>query len=283
MISEFIYKYYIDPIRYGQPYTIVDTLTYALILIFFVWLVYRLLIRCNISVDREFVYALIPWVVFGGLLRVVEDTGVITSDWHMLLITPIIFFVIFVIGIVALFLCWYAHRLSIISDYKKGFMACGGVLSLLSLLFLLYFGVVSPSATVDLSVAGIILLVATVTTVIIYLLLRYGLHWKYVSDRLYQLLIFGHMIDASATSFGIDLHSLKYVEQHVVGSALIDITGTAFVMFPLKLLVIIPGIYILELYRRENADAIWYLIILAMIMVGMAPGIRDMMRMVLYV
>ncbi len=32
MISDFIYKYYIDPIRMGQPYNIVDTLTYALML-----------------------------------------------------------------------------------------------------------------------------------------------------------------------------------------------------------------------------------------------------------
>lgn len=91
------------------------------------------------------------------------------------------------------------------------------------------------------------------------------------------------MLDASATSYGIDLHQVRYSEQHVVGSALIDITGTAFVMFPLKLVVLIPGIYILELYRREGVSGIWYLILLAMIMVGLAPGIRDMLRMVLYV
>ena len=41
MIREFLYKYYIDPIRYGQAYTLIDTLTYALILIVAVYLVYR--------------------------------------------------------------------------------------------------------------------------------------------------------------------------------------------------------------------------------------------------
>ena len=55
-------------------------------------------------------------------------------------------------------------------------------------------------------------------------------------------------------------------------------------MFPLKLLVLIPGIYVLELYRREgSATSFWHLIVLAMIVVGLAPGIRDMMRMMLYV
>ncbi|MDO9323786.1 MAG: DUF63 family protein, partial [Methanoregula sp.] len=27
MISDFIYKYYIDPVRYEQPYTAVETIT----------------------------------------------------------------------------------------------------------------------------------------------------------------------------------------------------------------------------------------------------------------
>ena len=64
MIREFIYKYYIDPIRYGQPYTLVDTLTYAVILIICIGLIYRWLNRSRISVDREFVYALTPWIIF---------------------------------------------------------------------------------------------------------------------------------------------------------------------------------------------------------------------------
>ena len=79
MIREFLYKYYIDPIRYGQPYTLVDTLTYALILIAAVYIVYRGLRRYKIAVDDELVLATIPFVVLGGLLRVVEDTGMITT------------------------------------------------------------------------------------------------------------------------------------------------------------------------------------------------------------
>ena len=51
MISDFIYKYYIDPIRYGEAYTIVDTLTYALILIISVYLVYRWLSKKQIAID----------------------------------------------------------------------------------------------------------------------------------------------------------------------------------------------------------------------------------------
>jgi len=54
-------------------------------------------------------------------------------------------------------------------------------------------------------------------------------------------------------------------------------------MFPLKLVVLFPAIYIMEQYRKEANPAFWHLVLLAMITVGLAPGIRDMTRMVLYV
>ena len=281
MIREFIYKYYIDPIRYGQPYTLIDTLTYAVILIICVWLIYRWLNRSGITVDREFVYALIPWVILGGLLRVVQDTGAAGPEWGIVLTTPFIFFLIFALAAPTLWGLWILERRQIITQFKRAFGIAGVVAGIITLGFLLWFGV--TSARLDLMVAATILSMAAVTSGLVYGLLKYVFKWEYVSDRLYLLLIFGHMLDASATSYGIDLHSIRYVEQHVVGSALIEMTGTAFVMFPLKLVVIIPGIWILEQYRRSEDSSIWYLILLAMIMVGMAPGIRDMLRMVLYV
>jgi len=281
MIREFIYKYYIDPIRYGQPYTLVDTLTYALILLACIWLIYRWLESNQITIDRKLVYSLIPWIIFGGCLRVVEDTGFVVSDLHVLLTTPLIFFLVFAIALPVLIISNMLEKKGLIQSWKKVFFYAGTILTVFSLIFLTWFGL--TGSRLDLMVASIILTMTAVSSALLYALTRYGFKWQYMQERLYQVLIFGHMLDASATSFGIDLHPVLYSEQHVIGSVLIDLTGTAFVMYPLKMLVLIPGIYILELYRREGATGIWYLILLAMIMVGLAPGIRDMMRMVLYV
>ena len=148
---------------------------------------------------------------------------------------------------------------------------------------LVAFGLSPAGGIIALDVLFIIMAMALGTSLLVWAVLKYLFKWIYVSDILYKLLIFGHMLDASATSFGIDLHELAYVEQHVVGSALIDATGTAFSMYLLKLVVIVPAIYILEIYRKEGNQELWHLILLAMIMVGMAPGIRDMVRMMLYV
>lgn len=278
MIREFIYKYYIDPIESGGAYTLVDTLTYALILIVAVFLIYRWMQRAELAFDRQLLFATLPWVVFGGLARVVEDAGMLAAPWRYLLITPLIFFVIFFYAVVVLYLC---HRLL----GERGVRVYGmiGVLSAaVALALLLWHG--ATVSTIDLAVPAVILGLAAVTSLALWALLRYGFRWEYASDRIYQVLIAGHMLDASATSYGIDLHPLGYVEQHVVGSSLIAATGTGFAMFPLKLLVLIPGIFVLELYRREeSATSFWHLIVLAMIVVGLAPGVRDMMRMMLYV
>ncbi|MDN7025170.1 DUF63 family protein [Methanoculleus sp. FWC-SCC1] len=281
MISEFIYKYYIDPIRYGEAYTIVDTLTYAFILIISVYLVYRWLKRSGIAIDEELVLATMPYVVLGGLLRVVQDTGMITSNLQFLLITPLIFFTLFFYAIVFLFAGKLLERRGLISRYSRLYGGAGIVSSIAAAAVLTYFGLTETVVALDVLV--IILAMTSVTSLGLWAFLRYVLKWDYVSNSLYKLLIFGHLLDASATSYGIDLHPLHYVEQHVVGANLIALTGTAFSMFLLKLAVIIPAIYILELYRKEGNPDLWHLIVLAMIVVGMAPGIRDMVRMILYV
>ena len=278
MIREFIYKYYIDPIEGGGAYTLVDTLTYALILIIAVFLIYRWMQRAGLAFDRQLLFATLPWVVFGGLARVVEDAGMLAAPWRYLLITPLIFFVIFFYAVVVLYLC---HRL-LGERGVRIYGMVGVVSSAVALVLLLWHG--ATVTTIDLAVPAVIVGLAAVTSLALWALLRHGFGWEYASDRIYQVLIAGHMLDASATSYGIDLHPLGYVEQHVVGSSLIAATGTGFAMFPLKLLVLIPGIYILELYRREeSATSFWHLIVLAMIVVGLAPGIRDMIRMLLYV
>jgi uncharacterized membrane protein len=281
MIREFIMKYYIDPIRYGQPYTIVDTLTYAIILIISVYLIYRWLNTTGIAVDRKFILATIPFIVLGGLLRVVEDTGFITSDIHFLLITPLIYFVIFFFTIAALLLSRTLERAGLISSYHIGYAGIGTLACTISAAFLIWWGLTYSQVMV--SVILIIMSLAIVTSAAVWGFMRYVLKWEYVSDPIYCVLIFGQLLDASATSYGIDLHSMTYTEAHVVGGALVAWTGTAFSMFLLKLAVLFPAIYILQQYRKEGAPVLWHLILLATIIVGFAPGVRNMVRMVLFV
>ena len=282
MISDFIYKYYIDPIRYEQPYNVVETITYALFLIMAVYLIYRWFKNSGITIDGKFVLATLPWVIFGGVLRVVQDTHMIKGDIQFALVTPFIYVVIFFYAFFTILLSRYLEKSGITDNYLKIYAGAGIVSVIVAGLVLVAWG--SAHTRIDLSVVAIILSMATAATLAVWAFMRYVLKWQYVVEPLYITLLFGQLLDASATSYGIDLHpGVKYIEQHVVGSGLIDLTGTAFVMFPLKLVVLFPAIYVMELYRKEANPAFWHLVLLAMITVGFAPGIRDMVRMVLYV
>jgi len=172
MIREFLYKYYIDPIRYGQPYTLVDTLTYALILIAAVYLVYRGLRRYKIAIDDELVLATMPFVVLGGLLRVVEDTGMITSDFRFLLITPLIFFTIFVVAAVALFAGKIAENEGIVARYSQVYGGAGIAACVAAGAALVWFGLTETKIALD--VLAAILVLASVTSLALWALLVYG-------------------------------------------------------------------------------------------------------------
>lgn len=288
MVSDFIYKYYIDPITQGQGYNVVDTLTYALILVAGVYLLYLWLSKSTwladigFKIDQAFILATLPYVILGGVMRVVEDTGMITGPLKFLLITPLIYFVLFAFTVGMMFLSLYLFKQGMISNFNTVYAGAGTFALIIACLVLVAWS--TTHRGVDLFILFIIPFMALCATTVVWAFMRYVLSWTYVADPLYITLLFGQLMDASATSYGIDLHpSVQYVEQHVVGSALIDATGTAFVMFPLKLVVLFPAIYVMELYRKEANTAFWHLVLLAMIVVGFAPGVRDMVRMVLYV
>jgi len=288
MISEFIYKYYIDPVKYGEPYNVVETLTYALFLVLAVYLLYRWMSRSTwlsnigFKIDASFILATLPYVVLGGVLRVIQDAGMITGDLQFLIVTPPIYFVLFFFTIGMIFLALYLQVQGLIKNFLTFYALAGCMAVLVVVLILAAWGI--NHTHIDLYILWIIPLMAITATVLVWAFMRYVLRWHYVTDPLYLTLIFGQLLDASATSYGIDMHpTVQYIEQHVVGSGLINLTGTAFIMFPLKLVVLFPAIYIMQLYRKEANPAFWHLVLLAMIVVGLAPGIRDMTRMVLYV
>ncbi len=85
------------------------------------------------------------------------------------------------------------------------------------------------------------------------------------------------MLDASSTYIGVDWFG--YYEKHVVPTILIDLTGTAAVMFPLKLIILLP---VLSMIDGSMKDAsLRNLTKLALITLGLAPAVRNTLRLAL--
>jgi uncharacterized membrane protein len=279
MFTEFITHYYIDPIRYNQPYNIIETLTFALILVVALYAVYLWLRHERISVDEAFVLATIPYIALGALVRAVYDIHIITSDWQFLLVTPLVYFVIFAITVAVLIITRTLEARDVIAESLPWYRNIGIAAAVAVAAFLAYWGI--TNAALHPMVLLIIVAMAVIAALAVWTSMKYILKWEYANDPLFVILIFGHMLDAAATSYGISLSPVPYVEEHVLGGSLITLTGTGFVMFPLKLVVLYPAIYILHTYRKEIQSDFWHLLLLAMIIVGFGPGLRDMIQMIL--
>jgi len=72
-LREFITTYYIQPITHDTGYNPVNTITWALVLVAFLFLTLKLLQLLKIQIDRRFIAAVVPYIVVGATLRVTED------------------------------------------------------------------------------------------------------------------------------------------------------------------------------------------------------------------
>ncbi len=91
-------------------------------------------------------------------------------------------------------------------------------------------------------------------------------------------LISVHLFDAAATY--VAMTYFGYLEQHVLPRILIDAFGP-LVMFPLKLIVIIPVLYIIDKYSEPGSFKNFMKIII--LILGLAPALRDTIRLVVLV
>ena len=115
---------------------------------------------------------------------------------------------------------------------------------------------------------------------VFYLLKRRNKKLAVFTKPLALLIIFGHFLDATATAVGIEYHG--YVEKHVVPHYMIELTGNAFVMFLLKLPLVLLVIFALDIwYAKEFRDNknLLNLVKMGIIILGLAPGTRDALRM----
>ena len=96
-------------------------------------------------------------------------------------------------------------------------------------------------------------------------------------NPLYLILYFGHFFDGSATFLGIEEYG--YTEKHVLPTGFINYFGTAAIMLPLKFLVVTGVIAALESEEsKEQEQQMVNLLILFLLTLGLAPGTRDVLR-----
>jgi len=267
----FITEYYIDPILHDAGYNPVNTLTWGILLGIAIFGVLKLLEKLHIEVDQRFIVTALPYVLVGSTLRVMEDSGMFASPIRYLFVTPLIFFLITAVCVAILLALVEVRKMGKIDDILPTFLCIGMGWAILSL-----FALLSKQEIAKSWVLPAVLGIATPMAIAIYLIARrFDVIWM---DGLNATIIWAHLFEASSTFVGVDF--IGYGEKHVLSMFLIDWSGTGAVMYPLKLITIIPILYILERYLSDESRTS-NLAKLAILMLGLAPGLRNMLRMML--
>lgn len=259
MEVEFFQKYFIDPIYEGTGYNPVNTVVYGLLLGIGIILCYKLLEKLNVKIDEKFFIALLPFITLGAFLRALEDARLLPKS--ALFITPGIFFTTFALAAAALVI---SLLLQSKIEYHKTMPALGCVL-------LIYPALLSLKNIYTFKPLLYVAAVFAISCALVLIALRF-----YTSDGWIHAAFAAHLLDASATVVGVEFFG--YWEEHVFERMLIDKLGTAFVLFPLKIAVLLLVIFVVQKILDRDAAKFWYF---ALFVLGFAPGLRDLLKIML--
>ncbi|MBE2899953.1 hypothetical protein DNK57_03850 [Methanothermobacter thermautotrophicus] len=255
MISEII-EFLESNFFYLHPgYTPLNTVAFGIILGIVVLIILRMF-RWLKKDPGELLVPLLPFIFLGSGARALVDNGVYPLT-H-LLVTPGIYILV---GLTTIATLLASVKLEEVFgwDYRKLIFVTGSVLALPNLVSIHHINPIPFFA---------VLAVFTAFAAIFYAL---SLRWEFLGERMNIPVIYAHLFDASSTYVAVDWYG--YLEQHVVPSALTGLTGTALVMFPLKMVVILAALYAIDRYVDSDVDSEGLKLVIFIL--GLAPGLRN--------
>ncbi len=243
-------------------YTPADYIKSFAILLLIFWFLRRYLFT-KVQIDRGFMLALIPPIIFAVTVRMLADAGVYPkSEWWS--VTPGIYVLGVAYGFILVRLALLAQERWRV-EYWKVVLILGG-LTLPPFLVQLLAQMQAPLRFLYPSA-----LAAAATLAVALPARLLGARFLGGSGL---MILFAHMLDASGTFVGIDYFG--FGEEHILAEFFINLTGTALVMYPLKLAVLLPVLYLLERWREEEKDTTYYWMVkLAIFILGLGPGLRN--------
>jgi len=279
LIRQFVNTYYIHPITHDTGYNPVNTLTWALLLVLCLFLTLKILKKLDIEINKPFIAAVSPYIFVGASLRVMEDAELFSPPLSYLLITPLIYFLLFFCCITILTISVELSRSNSIGVKCEVlglrcfaiFGLAGGIWFFANLVILLKAEeIVLPWVLFAvIGISGIILLV------IYGVATKFGVN--FLTEKLNASILAAHLLDASSSYIGID--KLGYSGKHVIEGIIVKYVGSAAGMYPLKFVILIPVLYLLDTQFDEKERELKNLVLLALLVIGLAPAVRNTLRM----
>ena len=263
-------------------YTVFNTIVYTLILVIFILAIIKMFKKLEIDPLSIF-YSIIPFIFLGSSTRALVDNGILPKT--VFLITPGLYILVGLITIISFLFCIFLFNKKGI-DYRYSLFSLGLIFSLPNLIFfskvnftaLLY--VILTWILSSLVFLGIVFLVLYVKSNISKNPEKINLSNSKEKIKKYKInfsIVLAHLFDASTTYVAVEY--FNYVEQHVLPNALYQLFDTYLTLFPMKIIVIVAVLYIIDQYFDDLT--IKNLLKLAVFVLGLAPGLRNILTLIL--
>jgi len=242
-------KYLIDPILYGGGYNPVNTIVLALLFYVLVLSVFRLIKWAKLPI-RQFATAFFPYIIVGGVVRSLVDVGVFARSPFF--VTPGIYLLV----VLLFFLAYFFERVGNSPNLARNY---GWALLIINLALLkpLDFWAV-------LTIAGVFAAAALIGVFLASKLFKF-----LKNDVAGQLALSAHLFEASSTAVAMQFYGFS--EQHVLSRSLISFFGTPWIVFPLKLAIILLALWLCRGLEEEEGLFVKTFILA----LGIGPGIRN--------
>ncbi|MFB6111475.1 MAG: DUF63 family protein [Halobacteriaceae archaeon] len=286
-------------------YTLVSEVGYMVVLIFMLSGVVLLLRRLGVGSDRSFFMALLPFIFFGGALRVVEDASdrvpagmdpVLTYPLNAFFISPVIYFTVFAIALAALVASLAVARYGVVDRYETALFRIGLAVLVANLAYLVWLWLTRSYVAFHPMILVVVLVGATVAAIGTWAVAtQYIPELEAGTGTIGLIVIWGHAVDGVANVVGLDWGAelglaADLVPKHPVNRAVVDITasvlpqqiiaitGDTWPFLLLKLLVATGAVWLFNDELIEESPRSTMLLLVAVLAVGLGPGTRDLLR-----
>jgi uncharacterized membrane protein len=206
--------------------------------------------------------ALVPFIFFGSSTRALVDNGLYPLS--LLLVTPGIYVLTALTSITALLFSVYLEKKTG-WDYRYLLFSMGVLMCVPNVFMIQY---INPVPLIQ--ILGFWALISAP-----FIFLRNK--WWLIKDKFNLSVLIAHLLDASTTFVAVDFYG--YGEQHVLPNFLTQLADTAVVMFPLKITVILAVLYVID--TNVNDKTTRNMLKLAVFILGLAPGLRNLLSLIM--
>ena len=287
-------------------YTTVSTVSYVVVLLGMLIGVVFLLRRLKIGDELRFFYALFPFMLLGGALRTVEDSGVaavragteplIPFPASALLISPFIYFTAFGVTLACVLAAYGLANRGIVDDYARPLFAMGALALAAAIAYLSYLAAATDYVEFYPQVLALTLLLASVSTAVTWkLATAYEPTVRQGTGVAGIVIIWGHAIDGVANVIGLNwmpalTGTANLVPKHVVNALIVNWTGRLLPdsvlavtgdAWPFLLVKLVAATFVVWVFNGEmfkESPRYTLMLLITVLAVGLGPGTRDMLR-----